>query len=610
MKFERSGSPSTMKPGLCRLPTILTVLFICVFFGLSTLVAFNLKREIIPDEAVHVALSEYFATSWGIPPDTPQTYQYGLIAQKPFLYYWINGRLLNVFHWVIPEPGSWKILVLLRLVSVLYSTLAVVFCYLLAKEVIKSPWWQALVLFLLTNTMMFVFLSGGANYDSLVNLCSFAGIYFFIRLLNGNSFHLNSLAWMISIFAGTLVKITVLPLLAVIAALWVIYTIRNRKRINFKPVLEWKLALLLVVFSGLVFLNFLIFGINLIQYRAVIPSCTMLLSENECEQNPIFVRDREAAEKFSVRDMLNGNVPDPITWFAGYWAPSMLKMTFGFAGGRHYTPPELSITLIYVWFIAMLLLVIRFHKRASQPLLGLAVIVIFYTLTLLQTNLSSELNTGFKHLGIQGRYLFPVLGGLFILFVYFAASVQNRAVSGAVAFLTIVIFSLNSPLWILTYPASVQFPSTQIYPEENTISIAFGSEVSQDFRSECSGTLTQIEVLFATDTLTANLPVNLTLTDLSSRQVIPPQSVMNAAGKDQVWQIFPLQPLPVTRDQPFQFTLSADGGDPNQVLVLWNTKTNVYRGGDAIVKGVPTNNDLVFRYTCKMPPLNDWFNEL
>lgn len=610
MKFERNGSSSTMKTGLFRLPTILTVVFICIFFSLSTLIAFRLKRDIIPDEAVHVALSEYFTTSWGIPPDTPQTYQYGLIAQKPFLYYWINGRLLNVLHWVIPEPGSWKILVILRLVSVFYSTLAVIFCYLLAREVIKSPWWQALVLFLLTNTMMFVFLSGGANYDSLVNLCSFAGIYFFIRLLNGKSFYLNSLACMICVLAGTLVKITVLPLLAIMAVLWVLFTIQNRKQINFKPVIEWKLALLLVVFGSLVILNFLIFGINLIQYRAVIPSCTMLLSESECEQNPIFVRDREAAEKFSVRDMFNGNVPDPITWFAGYWAPTMLKMTFGFAGGRHYTPSALSITLISVWFIAMLLLAIRFHKKASKPLLGLAAIVIFYMLTLLQTNLFSELNTGFKHLGIQGRYLFPVLGGLFVIFVYFAASIQNRVISRVVVIATLVLFSLNSPLRVLAFPAPVQFPSTQITPEEKAISIAAGSEVSQDFRSECSGSITQVDVLLSPRTLTVNLPVNLTLTDLNSREVITQQRVVNPSGEDQVWQIFIVPSLPVTRDQPYQISLSTDDGDHNQALILWNTKTNVYRGGDAIVKGVPTNNDLVFRYTCKMPPLTDWFNEL
>ena len=80
-------------------------------------------------------------------------------------------------------------------------------------------------------------------------------------------------------------------------------------------------------------------------------------------------------------------------------------------------------------------------------------------------------------------------------------------------------------------------------------------------------------------------------------------------GENQAWLAFPVNRIENTKDQHLRIALSAEGVQEGQPLKLWNSTTNVYLFGDAIIDGVPTNKDLVFRYTCKRPILKDWFNE-
>ena len=152
----------------------------------SVYVALNLAEGIVPDEKAHFIFSKVYATTWGIPPDSPETYAQGwYIAHNPFLYHWINGRVINLIMFFNPAASNWDLLIVLRLTSVLYSLGTLYFCYLLAKELIRKPWWPLLPVFLLANTLMFVFISGGVNYDNLVSLLCMAGLYFLVRVFNG-----------------------------------------------------------------------------------------------------------------------------------------------------------------------------------------------------------------------------------------------------------------------------------------------------------------------------------------------------------------------------------------------------------------------------------------
>ena len=306
--------------------------------------------------------------------------------------------------------------------------------------------------------------------------------------------------------------------------------------------------------------------------------------------------------------MLNENLPNPIVWFDDFWFVGMIRMVFGITGFRVYNPSDLILTLYRLWFVWALLVAIRTWKKPSPAVVGLVFILAFYALTLLQTNLSSELNTGFKHWGIQGRYIFPVIGTLYVLIIYFFASIPNKIVSGITVSLTLILFLVGSPLKVLLYPASVMFPNANLSPEVHNIEIGNGIEVSQDFISECPGKITDVAVLFSSSDEIASYPVSFKLVDMRNNQVVKEGIIRDVPVANQTWLTITPPPMTGTKDHPYRITITAADDSQDRLLYLWDTTTNVYRGGDAIVHGVPTNNDLIFRYSCKMPILMDWYN--
>jgi hypothetical protein len=188
---------------------IVLIFIFAIFLAYSTFLALRLDTGLIPDEPAHFTFSKHYSTTLGIPPDTYETYSWGwYIKQNPFLYYWINGRIINLIKFVNPEISDLNLLIGLRLVSVLYSFGTVYFCFLLSREVIKHQWWQLLPVFLLTNTLMFVFISGGIHYDNLANFLSMVSLYFLVRSFKRKNFLGYSLAWMITIALACLAKYT------------------------------------------------------------------------------------------------------------------------------------------------------------------------------------------------------------------------------------------------------------------------------------------------------------------------------------------------------------------------------------------------------------------
>ncbi|MDP2966324.1 MAG: hypothetical protein Q8N39_09870, partial [Pelolinea sp.] len=88
-----------IKKNLLDQKTIVNILFIVlllVFVIFAAYFALKLKRGIIPDETARFYMSQHFSTTLGIPPDTDTTLYLGLenMDRKPFLYYWLNGRVL------------------------------------------------------------------------------------------------------------------------------------------------------------------------------------------------------------------------------------------------------------------------------------------------------------------------------------------------------------------------------------------------------------------------------------------------------------------------------------------------------------------------------------
>lgn len=209
---------------------ILLVLILSVFSFYSIFLALNLNTGYIPDETYRFEVSKAFSETWGIPDDVPITLETGEdLHRNPYLGYWLFGRVLYIYQQINPSASIRQELVALRIVNGLFALGTAILTYFISKELIKNKWYQLLPVFMLTNTLMFVFLSGGVSYDNPTNFVCALGLLFFIRVLNHKDFAMNSLGWMISIGIGTLIKHSVLPLAVILFVIWIVYIIRNRK---------------------------------------------------------------------------------------------------------------------------------------------------------------------------------------------------------------------------------------------------------------------------------------------------------------------------------------------------------------------------------------------
>src|ERR1700690_117612 len=81
-----------------------SVTLLLVYFGLR-LVFFSstVSPYVPPDEHTHFEISRIFSKISFLPENARETYEYGLVTNIPYLYYWIMGRLLNLNFFGIPD---------------------------------------------------------------------------------------------------------------------------------------------------------------------------------------------------------------------------------------------------------------------------------------------------------------------------------------------------------------------------------------------------------------------------------------------------------------------------------------------------------------------------
>jgi hypothetical protein len=437
---------------------ILLVLILSIYFFYSIFLALNLNTDYIPDESYRFEVSRAFSDTWGIPSDVPITLETGEdLHRNPFLGYWLFGRVLHIYNQINPVASIRQELIALRIVNGLFALGTAVITYLISKELIKNKWWQLLPTFMLTNTLMFVFLSGGVSYDNPTNFVCALGLLFFVRVLNHKDFIMNSLGWMISLSIGTLIKHTVLPLVAFSGIIWIVYIIRNKKKILFPDLRNntrfFVLAAFLLIVLGF---NIYLYGINLVKFQSFRPSCFDTFSEEICENSVFVKRHQKMAlpEKLTIITAFRKGYPEPIRFTFELWIPEMIKRVFGIMGGHDYFP--IVISYFKIAFYWMLFLEFRYIKKPSFKTIALSSIFGFYALVLLIMNYNSELAYGFyKFVALQGRYIFPVVSIAFILSTVILTKVNNKFLRIGTLIATIALFLYGGPIRFLWYYNSV-----------------------------------------------------------------------------------------------------------------------------------------------------------
>lgn len=461
-KLNIKKSVSTIvKKNFCQnsAPKIILVLLLICFSGYAIYLAVNLQPGMVPDESAHFEFAKHFASTWGIPSDIYETYSLGwYIEGHPFLYQYINGRIINLVTVVSPDVGDWGLLLILRLVNVIYAVGSVIFFYFLAKEVIHHKWWQLLPVFLITHTLMFVFLASGVNYDNLVNLLCIAGIYFFVRMIKNHNFVANSLAWMICITIGTLVKYSVLPLALMMFIIWIIFIIKKRRIIFPLQKFNYKIIVSIGILTLLIFGNLAIYGKNLIVYQSILPACRDILSDSQCEISPFEQRKDEEylEEKLTIMQSLELDYPDPFEYVVMVWPRAICSRMFGIAGYYGYAPQGITF-MYYLVFLWIFLLMFKYWEKPSFTIISLSILFVFYLFVLLIMNYNADLSSGFKHYALQGRYVFPVIGAAFVLVTHTIKNIPCKIFKWGTLGILILLFLVGGPINFLLKYNSIFF---------------------------------------------------------------------------------------------------------------------------------------------------------
>jgi hypothetical protein len=393
---------------------VLTFL-ISIFFVFTFFLAFRIRMGVSPDSYYHFEVSQAYSTTLGIPENTTDTFKWRDITRIPYLYFWINGRLLNI------NNGYFNEVILLRIVNVIYSTLTVYFIYLLAKEILKGKWIRLLPVFLLTNTLMFVFLSSSINYDNLTNLFSVIGIYFFVKFVKSNLYIKYFLYMLLFLSLGGLTKFTILPLafILVVLSFWEMYL----KRGSLKEIkLKGEYLLLIPIFFTF-FLNIQLYGINIFKYGLLEPKCDQILTHEQCLQNGVYYRDNINIPGIQIEGIshifsliINGERIDPIRYF-GYWIQDITGKIFGIMGDSSLYMQDVFKVAYLSLLLVGIVLGLKYREKFPKVDKYLFLTAIFYIAILFFVqNYNMYLKRDYLYLALQGRYIFPVISILFILF--------------------------------------------------------------------------------------------------------------------------------------------------------------------------------------------------
>jgi len=447
------------------------------FIGRLFYFAFTVGPGVPPDEITHIGIVRLYAeTLFGI-EDSDASLRYGLVTHQPYLYYFLMGKVAALL-------GSADYTTL-RVLNIGLALVFLIVAYRLSLLVLKSRLMRVLFFVMLTNTLMFSFLSASINYDNLVNLLALCAIYFLVRCLVG---HLDSaksadlLLFWISIMLGLLTKGTFLMLAPIFVVIWLLLR-RRMLLMDIQQLVQTVrsgkgyIRSLTIVALLCVVANLSLYGVNLVRYGHIVPGCAQVLTQDKCMENRIYARNwivsqyrvgklsymqawrateliRHPGDIAHARRLLNNarqykmakpenlNMPD---YMHLVWDQAMKPSIFGIQAHRSMlrSPNELWAYGL-VCFVALLLMVRTIRFDGSDKLwLGMTGMVFGYYLFLVgYYNYTGYLQHHALLLGVQGRYLFHVLVPAYLLMAEFLLRPFPKwgriVVAGAVAGLFIM----------------------------------------------------------------------------------------------------------------------------------------------------------------------------
>jgi hypothetical protein len=397
------------------------------------------------------------------------------------------GKLLHLNFFGVPD------LLFLRLLNIPFAFGTVFYVWRTMRLLTEDRLGQLLLLVAITNTLMFTFLSASVSYDNLANLLAAMSVYYLLAFFKERSGNLLA-ATLACQLAGCLTKSSLLPLVLVLNVLLVIAEFRNLPALPKALGTWWRssggrgLAVIAFILVALA-LNLQLYGGNYLRYGGLTPEITDVLPKEVAMQNRIAARgiifrlfkegkvtgdqalemtsriespsdrDDTAALIENHQGILDGRIPMlNLLAYSRLWVYNVFGTVYG-------VKCQMGMLREYLWVILsfsglMLLSGFGFLLRWRPGKDGwlapcLAVSAAFYLVFLFYVICyGAYLDYEQPGIGLQGRYVFPVIGPVYVLMCHYLLSLFKKPrVQLAVAAMAALLFiACDLPLFLALAP--------------------------------------------------------------------------------------------------------------------------------------------------------------
>lgn len=457
--------------------------FLLYFAAKAFYFAFSIGENIFPDEISWFGIAEVFSRSFLPPADSPESYQFGLVTRVPNLYFYLMGKVLSLN--ILPISN----LFFLRGVNVCISILTVWFGWKLIRLLVSETAVRLLFVAMLTNTMMFTFVSASVSYDNLNNCLAVLALYYLFSFFQSRLPY-NFLLFVLFASMGMLTKITFLPYAFTLLAAFLFHERKNFRSLPsttvslFSP-FRWKNYLLLILCLFFMTADVNLYLGNLVKYGKLQPSMDKVIGMEQAMQHRTFARNHIAnlfrdgkisyseAQKMSFKHIrhlgdrqgtliLLEQAAQEKVWkkkprinrfrYAFIWTDLMLGKIFGIMGHKSMEKRGIDLSPYFLLLLAAGILLIR--RMKASDLQGTSIYLLFiagfYTLILMQqVNYKTYLDYGVIVLALQGRYIFPVLAPIYALITYYLVDFTSKRWQWGIFLTVTAIFIYGEFPWFL-----------------------------------------------------------------------------------------------------------------------------------------------------------------
>jgi len=407
------------------------------------------ENGVVPDGHRHLGAIYYYAERpilagpviHDMPDDT--LWMGDLLRFPSYFYYYLLSFPVRI---AMQLGASDAVIVhLVRLIGVAFGVLALVIFRKITQLVTGSVTIQNISSLALALTGSFVWLSAAENYDIMALLLWFAFVYASMNLFIKKD--AKFLYWMaLWFFVLSITKYTYIPFAGVFGIVALGLYAKNRNAMDVRRLArvvtidikaavqktgKWQAIIgIVILLIGASLFSERIVG-NLVTYRSFNPSCSVLHTHEACMQFGVYARN------YNQKKRLAAGTTKPIEYvpvvgYPAYWIKRYFDSMYVYMG--HIYIPKYSTLVeiggIMAAIIGIILLVVARVKKIRLFRTG-AEWYVFGIVTLLTVaqflfNVKTALNYGGQTYAHQGRYLLPVVGFAYLLYLIVLLRVYAR----------------------------------------------------------------------------------------------------------------------------------------------------------------------------------------